>query len=68
MITTGEKTGNLDEVLDKTADYYDDEAQTALKGFAIILGIIVLVGALVFGAIMIAKFYLTYYGSLIHGL
>lgn len=68
MITTGEKTGNLDEVLDKTADYYDDEAQTALKGFAIILGIIVLVGALVFGAIIIAKFYLTYYGSLIHGL
>ena len=30
MLTIGEESGSIDEILDKTANYYDDEAETAL--------------------------------------
>jgi type IV pilus assembly protein PilC len=31
MLTIGEESGSIDEILDKTANYYDDEAETALE-------------------------------------
>jgi len=31
MLSIGEESGSIDEILDKTANYYDDEAETALE-------------------------------------
>jgi Type II secretory pathway, component PulF len=37
MIKIGEESGSLDEILDKTADFYDDELDTAIQQFTSIL-------------------------------
>ena len=31
MITIGEETGKLDDILVKTADFYDDEVEAAIQ-------------------------------------
>ena len=57
MIGVGEKTGGLDEMLNKIADFYDeevDEAVTALT--SVIEPIIIVVMGIVIGAIMIAMY------------
>jgi type IV pilus assembly protein PilC len=37
MIKIGEESGSLDDILDKTADFYDDELETAIQQFTSIL-------------------------------
>jgi type IV pilus assembly protein PilC len=57
MIGVGEKTGGLDEMLNKIADFYDeevDEAVTALT--SVIEPIIIVFMGIVIGAIMIAMY------------
>ncbi|MBD3258960.1 type II secretion system F family protein, partial [candidate division GN15 bacterium] len=57
MIGVGEKTGGLDEMLNKIADFYDeevDEAVTALT--SVIEPIIIVIMGVVIGAIMIAMY------------
>ncbi|MDH7570638.1 MAG: type II secretion system F family protein, partial [Armatimonadota bacterium] len=49
MLRTGEETGNLDEMLDKVADYCEAEAENTLKRFTTVLGpaLILFVGIVV---------------------
>ena len=49
MTRTGEMTGNIDEMLLKLAEFYEDEGATKAKQFAVIFGVVVLalVGAYV---------------------
>ncbi len=57
MISVGEKTGGLDEMLSKIADFYDeevDEAVTALT--SIIEPIIIVFMGIVIGAILVAMY------------
>ncbi|WP_448589063.1 type II secretion system F family protein [Thermodesulfobium sp.] len=57
MIAIGEETGHLDEMLDKAADYYDDEVETTVKALSSMLepAMIVIIGAIV-GFIVIAMY------------
>jgi type IV pilus assembly protein PilC len=57
MIAVGEETGNLDTMLSKVADFYEDEVAAAVKALTSILEpiMIVLVGAIV-GFIVIAMY------------
>jgi type IV pilus assembly protein PilC len=57
MIAIGEETGNLDTMLSKVADFYEDEVAAAIKALTSILEpvMIVLVGAIV-GFIVIAMY------------
>ena len=56
MVSTGEQTGNLDEMLNKVTEYFEDEAKTASKQLAytampiavLIAGAVVLVVAALF--------------------
>ena len=65
MVRTGEETGNIDQVLHKVADYYDDETRTKIHQLSqtivplcvVIAGIIVLIIAVLF--------FLNFYGSLL---
>lgn len=58
MLTAGEKTGKMDEMLQKVADFYEDEVEAALSGLTsiiepllmIFLGIVV--GSIVLGMFM----------------
>jgi type IV pilus assembly protein PilC len=57
MIAVGEETGNLDTMLTKVADFYEDEVAAAIKALTSILEpvMIVLVGAIV-GFIVVAMY------------
>jgi type IV pilus assembly protein PilC len=57
MVGVGEETGALDTMLDKVADFYEDEVDTAVKSLTSILEplMIVVVGAIV-GFIVVAMY------------
>jgi type IV pilus assembly protein PilC len=57
MIAVGEETGNLDIMLTKVADFYEDEVAAAIKALTSILEpvMIVLVGGIV-GFIVVAMY------------
>jgi type IV pilus assembly protein PilC len=54
MIAVGESTGNLDEMLQKIADFYDDEVDVAVSGLLALLepALIIFLGIAVGGMIM----------------
>ncbi|MFH1715036.1 MAG: type II secretion system F family protein [Elusimicrobiota bacterium] len=57
MISIGEETGNLDTMLIKVADFYDDEVNAAIEALmALIEPIIIAVMGVVIGAIVICMF------------
>ena len=57
MVAIGEETGNLDAMLSKIADFYEDEVAAAIKALTSILEpvMIVLVGGIV-GFIVVAMY------------
>lgn len=57
MIAVGEETGNLDVMLSKIADFYDQEVDVAVKGLtSMIEPIVIVVMGVVIGGIVIAMF------------
>lgn len=55
MISIGEEAGTLDSIVDKVADFYDDELDTSISRLVAMLEPLMIVGiALVVGAIVIA--------------
>jgi type IV pilus assembly protein PilC len=57
MIAVGEKTGGLDEMLNKIADFYDEEVDAAVAGLtSVIEPIIIVFMGIVIGGILIAMY------------
>ncbi|OQX92585.1 MAG: hypothetical protein B6D58_02240 [candidate division Zixibacteria bacterium 4484_95] len=57
MISVGEKTGGLDEMLSKIADFYDEEVDAAVSALtSVIEPIIIVVMGAVIGGILIAMY------------
>lgn len=57
MIKIGEESGSLDEILNKTADFYDEEVEVALTKLTTLIEPIMIVGmAVVIGFIVIAMY------------
>lgn len=57
MISVGEKSGELEKMLTKVADFYDEQVDTAVKGLtSLIEPIIIAFVGLVIGGIVIAMF------------
>lgn len=55
MIKIGEESGSLDDILDKTADFYDDELETAIQQFTSMLEpLMILIMGVVIGSMIIA--------------
>ncbi len=55
MISIGEESGSLDDILDKTANFYDEEVEVALQRMTTIIEpIMIVIMALVIGSIVIA--------------
>ncbi|MCG9894247.1 MAG: type II secretion system F family protein, partial [Fimbriimonadaceae bacterium] len=67
MIRTGEMTGNIDEMLTKTAEYYEDEGALRAKQFATIFGVVVFLAVAVYIASIIIGFYTGHFRSLMSG-
>jgi len=57
MISVGEKTGGLDEMLSKIADFYDEEVDAAVEALtSIIKPVIIVFMGIVIGGILIAMY------------
>lgn len=57
MISVGEETGNMDIMLHKIADFYDQEVEQAVKGLtSMIEPIVIVIMGVVIGGIVIAMF------------
>ncbi len=55
MIKIGEESGALDDILDKTANFYDDEVETAIQRMTTLLEpLMIVLMAIIIGAIVIA--------------
>lgn len=55
MIRIGEESGSLDEILNKTADFYDDEVEQAIqKATSLIEPIMIVIMGVVIGGIVLA--------------
>lgn len=59
MVSTGESTGNLDTMLDKAADFYEEEAAHATQQLVVILGVVLLIIVAIFVAIKVVTFYMS---------
>lgn len=55
MVNVGEESGALDDILNKTADFYDEEVESAIEKFTSLLEpIMIIVMAIIIGSIVIA--------------
>ncbi len=55
MIQIGEESGQLDDILDKTANFYDEETESALqKMITLVEPLMIILMAIIIGAIVIA--------------
>lgn len=57
MVSTGEQTGNMDSMLDKAAEYYENEASHASMQLVVILGVVLLLTMAVFIGAKVVGFY-----------
>ncbi|MDH7602880.1 MAG: type II secretion system F family protein [Armatimonadota bacterium] len=67
MLATGEKTGSTGSVLNKVADYMDEEADSTLQkvGPVLFVGAVLIAGVIV--GFMVVNFYAGYFGQLLGG-
>jgi len=57
MIAIGEQTGNIEEMLDKVADYYEEETELATQGLtAAMEPLIIVVMGVIVGALVLAMY------------
>jgi type II secretory pathway component PulF len=64
MVSTGEQTGDLDQTLDKAAEYYENEANHATIQLVVILGVVLLLIMAVFIAMKVLGFWTSFYGGI----
>lgn len=63
MTRTGETTGNLDGMLDKLAEFYEDDAATRATTLAYIVGVLCLLAVAAYVGYMVISFYIGHYGG-----
>lgn len=66
MTRTGEMTGNLDQMLQKVADYYEDEAQLRATQISHIFAVVVFLCVAVYVAYVVISFYMGYVGGIMN--
>lgn len=64
MLGTGEQTGGLDEIMDKVAEYYEQESVVRLHQLAVSLGAFALIVAGIRVAMVVGAFYTGYFNKM----
>ena len=57
MLATGEQTGKIDEMLDKAAEYTENEAEVSTVQMTLILGVLLLLGVALYIGSMVIGFW-----------
>lgn len=68
MVKAGEMTGNMNEMLIKVAEYYEDEGQTKARQAAAILGVVMLLAVAVYVGYIVISFYTGFANDRVSGL
>ena len=63
MMSTGETTGNLDSMLVKAAEYYEDEGKVRAKQLAVVIGVMVFLFVAVYIGYVVITFWVQTYGA-----
>ena len=66
MVRTGETTGNLDLMLSKVGEFYEDEAQTRSVQTAWILGVVCLLAVAVYVGYIVITFYVGHFSGVMN--
>lgn len=61
MARTGETTGNMDEMMTKVAEYYEEEGQVKARQAATVLGVVMLVLVGIYVGFVLVTFYTGYF-------
>ena len=64
MVHTGETTGNLDQMLTKMADFYEEEAATKSTQVGLLFGLFVFLCVAIYIGMIIIGFYTSHYGGM----
>ncbi len=64
MVATGETTGNVDQMLSKVAEYYEDEAATKQMAVATVVGVVCFLIVAIYIGYIIIHFYTSYFGGI----
>ncbi|MFM9874512.1 MAG: type II secretion system F family protein [Fimbriimonadaceae bacterium] len=68
MVKTGELTGNMNEMMQRVAEFYEDEGQTKAKQAASIYGLTMLVVVGIYVAYVVISFYMGFASDRMSGL
>lgn len=64
MLSAGEESGKIDDMLEKIAEYYEAESDTVIKRIVIILPILVYLAVALYIAHIIISFYIGYFNQI----
>ena len=64
MVATGESTGELGFMMDKVAEYYEEEGKLRSHQAGHVLGVVVYLGVAIYVAIILIQFYAGYFRSI----
>jgi type II secretory pathway component PulF len=64
MLSTGEKTGNVDLTLNKVAEYYEKESESTVRSFGVIIFVVLVLAVAIMIMLQVVHFYSGYFGNL----
>ncbi len=64
MVATGENTGSIGQMMDKVAEYYEEEGKLRSHQAGYILGVLVFLGVAIYVAIIVLQFYAGYFSGI----
>jgi type II secretory pathway component PulF len=57
MVSTGEKTGNMEQMVTKVSEYYESEAETRQNALAMVTGVVIFLIVALYVGYMVVTFY-----------
>lgn len=67
MVATGENTGEIGFMMDKVAEYYEEEGKLRSHQAGYVFGILVFLGVAIYVAVLVIQFYVGYFSALLGG-
>ncbi|MCX7686756.1 MAG: type II secretion system F family protein [Fimbriimonadales bacterium] len=67
MVATGENTGEIGFMMDKVAEYYEEEGKLRSHQAGYVLGVVLFLGVAIYVAIIVIQFYAGYFSALLGG-